>query len=80
MSEPTIEYWQAKAELCRQTAEDQLMELDTKNAMRNIQRMVYALSKVEGIVTNERDGETICTFCMDNSKSCSACDDSYEGK
>lgn len=56
MSEPTIEYWQAKAELCRQTAEDQLMDLDTKNAMRNIQRMVYALSKVEGIVTKEKEG------------------------
>jgi hypothetical protein len=56
MSEPTLEYWQAKAELCRQVAEDQLMELDTKNAIKNVQRMVYALSMVEGIVTKERDG------------------------
>ena len=56
MSEPTKEYWEAKAELCRQTAEDQLMNLDTANAMRNIQRMVYALSKVQGIVTQEGDG------------------------
>lgn len=54
MSNPTKEYWEAKAELCRQTAEDQLMELDTANAIKNIQRMVYALSKVQGF---EKDVE-----------------------
>ena len=28
----------------------------------------------------EQEGEVICTFCNDNSKSCRACDDSYEGE
>lgn len=26
------------------------------------------------------DKELICPWCLDNSKSCNACDDSYEGK
>lgn len=36
------------------------------------------LMKQLGFVT-EGD-EVICTFCNDNSKSCRACDDSYEGE
>ena len=56
MSEPTKEYWQAKAQLCEKVAMDQLLQADTGNAMRNLERMVYALSKVEGIVT--REGES----------------------
>jgi len=55
MTQPTKEYWEAKAELCRQTAEDQLMELDTLNAMKNIQRMVYALSKVQAYAEGDAD-------------------------
>ena len=27
----------------------------------------------------QRQMENICTFCNDNFKSCSACDDGYEG-
>jgi hypothetical protein len=54
MSEPTKEYWQAKAQLCEKVALDQLINLDTANAMKNLERMVYALSRVEGF--NEREG------------------------
>ena len=48
MSEPTKEYWQAKAQLCEKVAMDQLMQADTAAAMKNLERMVYALSRVEG--------------------------------
>lgn len=55
MSEPTKEYWQAKAQLCEKVAMDQLMQADVPNAMKNLERMVYALSRVG--ITNEREGE-----------------------
>ena len=55
MTEPTKEYWQAKAQLCEKAALDQLMNLDTPNAMRNLERMVYALSRVG--ITNEKEGK-----------------------
>jgi hypothetical protein len=48
MSEPTKEYWQAKAQLCEKLAMDQLLQADAPNAMKNLERMVYALSRVEG--------------------------------
>ena len=57
MTEPTKEYWQAKAQLCERVAMDQLLQADSANAMKNLERMVYALSRVEGIVTNEREGK-----------------------
>lgn len=56
MSEPTKEYWQAKAQLCEKVAMDQLLQADVTNAMKNLERMVYALSRVEGIVTREGEG------------------------
>ena len=55
MTEPTKEYWQAKAQLCEKVALEQLINLDTPNAMKNLERMVYALSRVG--ITNEREGE-----------------------
>ena len=55
MSEPTKEYWQAKAQLCEKVAMDQLMQADAANAMKNLERMVYALSRVEGF--NEKEGK-----------------------
>jgi len=55
MSEPTKEYWQAKAQLCEKVAIDQLVNGDTPEAMRNLERMVYALSRVG--ITNEREGK-----------------------
>lgn len=48
MSEATKEYWQAKADLCKATALKQLEEADAPEAMRNLERMVYALSRLEG--------------------------------
>ena len=48
MSEPTKEYWQAKAQLCEKVAMDQLLQADAAAAMKNLERMVYALSRVEG--------------------------------
>ena len=53
MSNPTKEYWQAKADLCKSTALKQLEDADASEAMRNLERMVYALSRVEGF-NNER--------------------------
>lgn len=55
MTEPTKEYWQAKADLCKATALKQLEEADALNAMRNLERMVYALSRVG--ITNEKEGK-----------------------
>ena len=57
MSEPTKEYWQAKAQLCEKVAMDQLLKADATGAMRNLERMVYALSRVEGIVKREGEGK-----------------------
>jgi len=48
MSEPKKEYWQAKAYLCKATALKQLEDLNSYEAMKNLERMVYALSRVEG--------------------------------
>ena len=50
--EPTKEYWQAKADLCKETALKQLEEADSREAMKNLERMVYALSRVKGF-TND---------------------------
>ena len=48
MTEPTVDYWRAKAELCRKLAlmqsQDEEME---KEAGMNLMRMVYALSMVD---------------------------------
>jgi hypothetical protein len=55
MTEPTKEYWQAKAQLCEKVAMDQLLQADVSNAMKNLERMVYALSRVG--ITNEREGQ-----------------------
>ena len=55
MTEPTKEYWQAKAQLCEKVAMDQLLQSDAANAMKNLERMVYALSRVG--IENEREGK-----------------------
>lgn len=54
MSEPTREYLLAKAELCVKTAIRQLMEEETAQALKNIERANSALYRVLGI---EREGE-----------------------
>ena len=58
MSEPTVEYWRAKAELCRDLAVKQIIEGDEKTgkeAGMNLMRMVYALSMVDTFKKEGRD-------------------------
>ena len=55
MSEPTKEYWQAKADLCKATALKQLEDANSYEAMKNLERMVYALSRVG--IENKREVE-----------------------
>jgi hypothetical protein len=50
MSEPTVDYWRAKAELCRDLALIQIIDGDEKmekEAGMNLMRMVHALSMVD---------------------------------
>ena len=48
MSKPTVDYWRAKAELCRDLALIQIEDEETeKEAGMNLMRMVYALSMVD---------------------------------
>jgi len=69
------EYLQAKFNLCLDLAEKNIKEEDVAEAIKNLQRANSAMSRLFGI-----EEEVICTFCNDNSKSCRACDDSYEGE
>lgn len=47
MSEPTVDYWRAKAQLCQDLAILQVQDEKTeKEAGMNLMRMVYALSMV----------------------------------
>jgi hypothetical protein len=58
MSKPTVEYWQAKAELCRDLAVKQIIDRDEKTekeAATNLMRMVYALSMVDTFNEGGRD-------------------------
>jgi hypothetical protein len=56
MSEPTVEYWRAKAELCRDLALIQIEDEETeKEAGMNLMRMVHALSMVDAY-NNEEGG------------------------
>jgi hypothetical protein len=48
MSEPGVDYWRAKAELCRDLALMQIKDETTeKEAGMNLMRMTYALSMVD---------------------------------
>jgi hypothetical protein len=50
MSEPTVDYWRAKAQLCRELALAQIIDGDEKmekEAGMNLMRMTYALSMVD---------------------------------
>ena len=46
MSKPTKEYYQAKADLCRDLAIKQMVEGDAKEAGANLMRMVNALNEI----------------------------------
>jgi hypothetical protein len=48
MSEPTVDYWRAKADLCRDLAIMQMNDEEMeKEAGMNLMRMVHALSMVD---------------------------------
>jgi hypothetical protein len=53
MSDPTVEYWQAKADLCRQQAINQMVGGESELATKNLLRMVNALSMV-GIINDSK--------------------------
>jgi hypothetical protein len=57
MSDPTVEYWQAKADLCRQQAINEMVEGESALAAKNLLRMVNALSMVGIINDNKRKVE-----------------------
>jgi hypothetical protein len=83
MTEPTKEYWQAKADLCKATALKQLEDLNSYEAMRNLERMVYALSRVG--ITNERedmcvDCGRLLAECEQDEADCSQQENEREGK
>jgi hypothetical protein len=58
MSEPTVDYWRAKAELCRDLALIQIEDEKTeKEAGMNLMRMVHALSMVDTFNEGGQDNE-----------------------
>ena len=69
------EYLKAKVDLCLNQAEIDIQQQEIARAIRNLERANLALSRIFNLKE-----EVICTFCNDNSKSCRACDDSYEGE
>jgi hypothetical protein len=69
------EYLKAKVDLCLTQAEIDIQQQEIARAIKNLERANSALSRIFNL-----DEEIICTFCNDNSKSCRACDDSYEGE
>jgi len=50
-----LEYWQAKAEMCRRTGIEQLMAGDIPNGTRNLKRMVRAMEEINLIKAVEED-------------------------
>jgi hypothetical protein len=70
------EYLEAKVDLCLKQAEIDIQQQEIARAIKNLERANSAMSRLFGI----KEDEVICTFCNDNSKSCRACDDSYEGE
>jgi len=58
MSEPTVDYWRAKAELCRDLALIQIQDEELeKEAGMNLMRMVHALSMVDTFNETGEDNE-----------------------
>lgn len=53
MSKPTKEYYEAKADLCRDLAIKQMVEGESGEAAKNLFRMVNALNNVELIKHRE---------------------------
>ena len=48
-----LEYWQAKAEVCRKVGLEQLMAGDIPNGTRNLKRMVRAMEEINLIKAGE---------------------------
>lgn len=56
MSNPTKEYYEAKAKLCRDTALKQVEEGDIKNAIKNLERANLAIYRMFGIKEEDESG------------------------
>ena len=52
------EYWEKKANLCRQVGIEQLMAGDIANGTRNLKRMVRAMEEVNLIKANEGEDKS----------------------
>ena len=52
------EYWQRKADLCRQIGIEQLMAGDIPNGTRNLKRMVRAMEELNLINANEEEDKS----------------------
>ena len=61
MSKPTKEYYQAKADLCRDLAIKQMVEGDAKEAGANLLRMVNALNEIN--IINYKEEKEMCKEC-----------------
>jgi hypothetical protein len=57
VSKPTKEYYQAKADLCRDLAIKQMVKGDAKEAGANLMRMVNALNEINLINYKEEKRE-----------------------
>ena len=59
------QYWEAKADLCRQIGIEQLMAGDIKNGNRNLKRMVRALEEINLIKANEGEDKSAADMWAD---------------
>ena len=55
---PNKEYWQRKADLCRQIGIEQLIAGDIPNGTRNLKRMVRAMEEINLIKANEGEDKS----------------------
>ena len=62
---PNKQYWEAKADLCRQIGIEQLMAGDIKNGNRNLKRMVRALEEINLIKANEGEDKSAADMWAD---------------
>ena len=59
------QYWEAKADLCRQIGIEQLMAGDIKNGTRNLKRMVRAMEELNLIKANEGEDKSAADMWAD---------------
>ena len=60
-----LEYWQAKAEVCRKVGIEQLMAGDIPNGTRNLKRMVRAMEEINLIKANEGEDKSAADMWAD---------------